>query len=256
MSDTVQSIDRAFRILELLSENPDGLGLLEISHRTGLTKSTVHRLLMTLQENGMTKQLEPTGKYSLTMKLFVLGSRVVEKREVLQVARPYLEKLRDISGEAVHLVIREGDELVYVDKVESENTIRMYSTIGRKGVLYATSVGKALLALSPQEEVASYWNRTEVIAQTPQTIVDFPAFLRELERIRQEGYALDREENELGVKCVGAAIRDYTGKAVAAISVSGPAQRMTPKVLETIGGEVQKITREISIEMGYSGHSR
>lgn len=251
MADTVQSIDRALSLLEILSSSKEGMGLLELGEAANLSKGTVHRLLYTLMENGYVKQQEKTGKYQLTMKMFVLGARPVEKMDVLRVARPYLEKLRDLSQEVVHLVLPDGHEILYVDKVEAENTIRMYSNIGKRGTLYATSVGKAMLSYHTEEEIRKLWSKMDVHKLTEYTITDLPAFLAELKNIRKNGFALDREENELGVQCMGAAILDYTDTPVAAFSISGPVQRMTEEKIKTLKDAMLETKRIISEELGY-----
>ncbi|MGB4588773.1 MAG: IclR family transcriptional regulator [Clostridiaceae bacterium] len=250
MSETVQSIDRALNLLEILSDHDKGLGLIDLSERSGLSKSTVHRLLNTLSENGYVKQSEESGKYLLTMKLFHLGSKNVEKMDILKLSRPYLEKLRDLSSEVVHLVLRDGNEIVYIDKVESENTIRMYSNIGKKGTLYSTSVGKAIMAYHSDEEIRKIWESLKIEKLTEYTLTDFNAFMKEINEIRKVGYAMDREENELGVKCLGAAILDYTKKPIAAISVSGPIQRMTDEKVSVLVRNILETKKLVSKELG------
>lgn len=251
MADTVQSIDRALTLLEILSSSKEGMGLLELGEEAGLSKGTVHRLLYTLMENGYVRQQEKTGKYQLTMKMFVLGARPVEKMDVLRVARPYLEKLRDLSQEVVHLVIPDGYEILYVDKVESENTIRMYSNIGKRGTLYGTSVGKAMLSYRSEEEIERLWPKMNVQKLTEYTITELPDFMEELKSIRHKGFAIDREENELGVQCMGAAILDFTNTPVAAFSISGPVQRMTKEKIASLKDAVLDTKRKISEELGY-----
>lgn len=251
LSDTVQSIDRALSLLEILSHHVEGIGLLELAERSGLSKSTVHRLLSTLIQNGYVKQHESTGRYHLTMKMFILGSRPIEKLDVLKVARPYLERLRDLSGEVIHLVIMDDNEIIYVDKVESENTIRMYSNIGKKGSLYSTSVGKAILSYYTDEEITRLWEKMNVSKLTDYTITDLPSFITEIAGIREKGYAMDLEENELGVKCMGTAILDYTKKPVAAFSISGPVQRMTDEKIAILTRHILETKKAISEELGY-----
>lgn len=251
MSDTVQSIDRALGLLEILSHHVEGIGLLELSDRSKLSKSTVHRLLSTLIQNGYVRQHESTGRYHLTMKMFILGSRPIEKLDVLKVARPYLEKLRDLSGEVIHLVIMDDNEIIYVDKVESENTIRMYSNIGKKGTLYSTSVGKAILSYYSDEEIQNLWHKMNVTKLTDYTITDLTSFMKEIALIRKQGYAMDLEENELGVKCMGTAILDYTKKPVAAFSISGPIQRMTDEKVHMLKQHILEIKNAVSQELGY-----
>lgn len=251
MKDTVQSIERALAILELLSGREDGLGITELAEGTGLSKSTVHRLLHTLMVTGYIRQRKSNANYLLTMKLYHLGARTVERLDVLKAARPTLEHLRDETREVVHLVLREGNEIVYVDKVESDYTIRMHSSIGRKSPMYCTAVGKAMLAEMPDAEIEALWKTMDIQTYTEHTITEFPAFMEEIRRIRSLGYAMDEEENEKGVRCIGAAVLDYRGIPVAAFSVSGPTVRMTDEKIKAYRGEVLQAREEISREMGY-----
>ncbi len=251
MADTVQSVDRALSLLELLAKYEDGLGLMELSYQSNLTKSTVHRLLHTLIENGYVKQNEENGPYHLTLKMFQLGVKTVERMDILKISRPYLQRLKDRFGEVIHLVIRDDQEIVYIDKVETDHTIRMYSNIGKRGTLYSTSVGKAMLAYSHDDILHELWNNMHIEQKTEYTITTWLEFLKEIQRIRKNGYALDQEENELGVKCIGVAILDYTGLPVGAISVSGPIQRMTDSKMDEITKEILEVKKEITRELGF-----
>ncbi len=251
MADTVQSVDRALNLLELLASYEDGLGLMELSHQANLTKSTVHRLLHTLIENGYVKQNEENGPYHLSFKMFRLGAQTVEKMDILKISRPYLQRLKDKFGEVIHLVIRDDQEIVYIDKVETDHTIRMYSNIGKRGTLYSTSVGKAMLAYSSDKDLLTLWQCLDIEQKTQYTITTWPEFHREIQTIRKLGYAMDQEENELGVKCIGVALLDYTGLSVGAISVSGPIQRMTNDKVDEIKMEMLHVKTEISKELGY-----
>lgn len=251
MADTVQSVNRALSLLEILAQEEEGLGLMEISQEANLTKSTVHRLLHTLIENGYVKQNVENGPYKLTFKMFRLGAKTVEKMDILKLSRPYLQQLKNQFGEVIHLVIRDEEEIVYIDKVETDHTIRMYSNIGKRGTLYSTSVGKAILASHTDEELYSLWQTLNIEKKTEYTITTWPEFLEEIKTIRKVGYALDQEENELGVKCIGIAFLDYTGAPVGAISVSGPIQRMTEEKMALIKKEILQVKKEISRELGY-----
>lgn len=254
MADTVQSVDRALKLLEVLSKYEDGLGLMELSQQANLTKSTTHRLLHTLVENNYVKQGEENGPYRLTFKMFRLGANTVEKMDILKLSKPYLQKLKDEFGEVIHLVIRDDQEIVYIDKVETDHTIRMYSNIGKRGTLYSTSVGKAILAYQEDEELRKLWETLTIEEKTPYTITTWSKFLKEIQTIREAGYALDQEENELGVKCIGVALLDYTGTPIGAISVSGPIQRMTEDKIQQIVIEILRIKKEISKELGFKNN--
>ncbi|ABR47466.1 Transcriptional regulator IclR-like protein [Alkaliphilus metalliredigens QYMF] len=251
MKESVQSVDRALTILEVLSDSEDGLGITEISTKIVLHKSTVHRLLATLIYKGYVEQNEKTNKYKLTLKLFELGHKRIEKMDILSIAKPYLRQLMEKTNEVIHLVVREGAEIVYIDKVESENTIRMHSSIGKRSPAYCTSVGKAILAHLTEEEVEKVWRASEIRKLTKFTITDLDEMKQTLKGIREKGYSLDEQENELGVRCVGAPIFDYSGNVFAAISISGPTIRVTKERAEEFTQWIIEYSQQISKELGY-----
>lgn len=251
MGEIVQSIDRALSILEVLADYSKGLGVTEISEKVNLHKSTVYRLLSTLIYKGYIVQDSETNKYKVTFKLYELGNKKLKDIDLLSASKHYTKKLMESVNEVVHLVIREGNKIVYIDKVEANNTIRMESTIGRRSPMYCTSVGKAILAYFPDEEVKNIWNISKIEKLTKFTITEFEEMIKELSRVREKGYGIDNEENEIGVRCVGAPIFNRYGEIEGAISVSGPTLRVKEKDVEGIAKEVIKYANLISKELGY-----
>lgn len=251
MKNIVQSVDRALSILEVLSDYNQGLGTTEIGEKVGLHKSTVHRLLGTLIYKGYVVQDKATNKYKLTLKLFELGNKKMDSLDILTVSKPYTSELMEKVNEVVHLVIRDKNDIVYIDKVEADNTIMMVSNIGRRSPLYCTSVGKAMLAFMKEEEVKEIWENSNIQKLTKNTITDYDEFKRELDKIRANGYAEDNEEHEIGVRCVGAPVFNYRGKVEGAISISGPTIRITKDKVEDLAREVKKYAGLISRELGY-----
>ncbi|WP_195277072.1 IclR family transcriptional regulator [Anaerotruncus rubiinfantis] len=248
----VQSLDRAFDLIERLSLNPDGMLLMELSTASGLHKSTVHRLLSALISLGYVRKDESSNRYRLTLKLFELSGRVVDNIDVLEIAKPHIEQLRNHTQEAIHLVVREGADIVYIHKAESkQSSIRMFSRIGMRRPMYCTAVGKSIMATMTDDEVIRIWEKSDVKPYTEHTIVDLGSLFRELDTIRRCGYALDNEENELGVRCIGAAILDYTGRGRAALSISAPLARMTDTRVEELSAEILATRTAISTELGY-----
>lgn len=251
---SVQSLERTFDLIENLSRNPDGMLLMELSAATGLHKSTAHRLLASLVNLGYVKKEETTNKYRLTLKLFELSGRVVDNIDVLEIAKTPLEHLRNVTQEAVHLVVREGIDIVYVHKVDSRNSsIRMFSRIGMRRPMYCTAVGKSILATMSNAEVQKIWDKSDIKRYTQHTIVELDALYHELEQVRACGYALDNEENELGVRCIGAAVLDYTGRGKAALSISAPIARMTDERITELSTDILATCTAISAELGYKG---
>ena len=189
----VQSAERIFQVLEMLAEHGE-MGLMEISTELGLHKSTVHRLLMSLIYMGYAKQDETTQKYMLSYKIVSMAGKILERTDILQIAKPYMERLSDISGEAVHLVQREGNNILYIYKIEAKvGTIRMVSHVGMVHPMYCSGVGKAIMATLPEKEVKQIWNESIIEKKTDKTITDIDEMMQVLEEVRKNGYALDDE---------------------------------------------------------------
>jgi len=250
MSTNVQSVDRTLTILEVLAIHPKGLSISEISKATQLHKSTVHRLLATLAQREYVRQNQHN-QYKLTLKIFELGGKLIEDLDILDIARPYLEQIMNQINEVVHLVKLEDNDIVYIDKVEPNTTIRMHSRIGTRRPLYCTAVGKAILSTVDGDELEVMWEKSQAEPLTKYTITDLEKMKEELKLIRERGYSIDNEENEIGVRCVGISLLDYTKKACGAISVSGPVGRMTDQVIGEIAQILIPIGKQISEELGY-----
>ena len=170
--------------------------------------------------------------------------------DLLSVSKEYT-KIDGKCKRSSHLVVREGSEIVYIDKVEANNTIMMASTIGKRSPMYCTSVGKAILAHLPEKKVKEIWDNSKIVKYTDYTITDFEELKTELEDIRQKGYAVDNEENEIGVRCIGVPIFNRHGKVEAAISISGPAIRVTESKISNFSIKVMNTASLISRELGF-----
>ena len=247
----VQSIDRALDIVEALSVQPHGMLLKDLSAEVGLHVSTTHRLLAPLVSRGYVQKDIETGKYRLTVRLFEIGSRAISGMNLVSISRPYLEQLAAGTGETVHLVARNNDEVVYLYKEDRrESVIHMASFVGLRSPMYRTAVGKSILALLPEEEVRRIWDRSVIEPLTPNTIVRYDDLLENLAIVRQRGWAMDNEENELGVLCIAAPIKDFTNTPIGAISISAPAARMTFSTCERFALKVIASTNAISRALG------
>ncbi len=247
----IQSAGRIFQIMEVLSAG-GSMGLLEISNQVGLSKSTVHRLLNSLIYMGYTRQEESTGKYRMTYKLVNLSGMILDHSDIVQIAHPYLVKLMEETGETVHLVRRERENITYIDKVEPPTaTVRMISHVGLSLPLYCTGVGKALMAEMPASEVEQLWDASSIEKKTEYTITRVEDLSAELQRIRERGYARDDQENELGVRCVAVSIHDYRGKAVYALSISCPIYRLDDARVKKLAALMLDAAGCISEELGY-----
>lgn len=250
----VQSLDRALSLLEEIAAAGGEIGITELSNRVELHKSTVHRLLCTLACKGYVEQNPETGDYKLGIKILELAGGLINELEIREEARPYLKELRDTVGETAHLVVRDGEEGVYIDKVDSSQAIRMHSQIGRRIPLHCTAVGKALLADLDREKLEKILGPGKLKRYTEHTITDWEKFLDELRRVAGQGYAVDNEEYEPAVRCVAAPVRNYTGKVVAAVSVSGPVFRLPVEKIDTVARVVMEKAMLISQRLGYLGN--
>ena len=247
---SVQSLDRAFMLLELLCKSPNGMAIHQLSEITGLHKSTIHRLLNAMAERGYVRRTADA-VYRAGMRICELSEYVQENLDVVALAREPMERLSRRTGETVHLVERDDNEIVYVYKVESiHGAIRMVSRIGMRRPMYCTGTGKAMLAYCGDDEVETYWNSMDVHPYTAHTIVRKEAFFREIREVRRCGYALDNEENELGVRCVATAIPDWHGRASYALSISAPLSRMTDQRIEALVPQLLNARDEISSFLG------
>ncbi|OXM87415.1 IclR family transcriptional regulator [Paenibacillus rigui] len=216
----IQSLDRALQIIDLFDESTTELKITEISTRMQLHKSTVHSLLKTLQLHGYIDQNEESGKYKLGMKLLEKGQLLLQGMDIRTIARKHLASLSALTGQSTHLVILDGKEGVYIDKVEGDKAAIRYSRIGRRVPLHSSAVGKVLAAFQGEEALTKLLHNYNYTVHTAATIHDEAAFVRELRQARAEGAAYDHEENEPGVRCGAAPIYDHTGAVIAAMSLS------------------------------------
>ena len=226
-----------------------GLGPSAIGGRVGLDKATVIRLLRTLVEAGYVTQDEITRRYRLSGRVLWLAHRVTVGLDLRSVARPHLTALRDELGETVHLGVMEDLRVVYVDKLDAENSIQLVSAVGQTMPLHSTSLGKAMLAALPDGERERIYARMDFLPRTDRTICDLPAFREEIRRTRGRGYSTDDRENEPFGACVGAAIVGADGRPAGAISIAGPHFRIHDR-LEYFGGRVHAVAAAIARELG------
>ncbi len=251
MQDIVQSVDRSLCILELLSDYEDGLGITEIGEKVDLHKSTVHRLLNTLVCKGYIKQNKSTNKYGLTLKLFELGNKKVEKMDFVTIAQPYLKELMEKTNEVVHLVVKEGIEIMYLSKVEPQKSMKMYTRIGMRKPMYCTAMGKAMLSQMTEEEIQEIWNASDIKKLTQNTIIDFCKLKENLKESKEKNYAIDDQEVEIGIRCIGTVVRDHKNNVCGAISLSSSIITFTEDKIEGFSKMILEYANKISKELGY-----
>lgn len=246
----IQVAEKLFQVIEVLAENGP-MGIMDLSNSLGFHKSTIHRLVASLQFMGYIRQDEESLKYSLSLKFLAIGSKILEQTNMAMLIHPALKRLAEQTGETVHLVQREGTEAVYIDKVESNvSSIRMVSRVGSRVPLYCSGVGKALLAELGDEEVERIWNSSEIRRLTPKTITSFNDLMKRVEDVRRDGYAIDDEENEEGVRCIAVSLHDYHRETVYALSISAPVSRMSDGRLSELKDAVLDFKKEIAKSLG------
>lgn len=251
----VQSIGRAFSILEVISASTEGIGLAELSKSVGLHNSTAFHLVKTMLDLGYTRQDPETKRYFIGHKLFGLAAGANNEANLVFVAGPILQDLTRLAGETCHIAIFTGDGVMTIAKSEGPSTIRMTERLGAARPAYCTAIGKALLASLSQSQFDDYLKRVELRSYTPNTIVDPARLRREVEGIRQAGVAIDDVEFNSEARCVAAPVYDFTGRIVAAIGISGPAWRITPDSTFRLGKIVSDCATKLSSELGHQVRS-
>ncbi|GGP89368.1 IclR family transcriptional regulator [Streptomyces roseolilacinus] len=243
-----QTVDRALSILPLLAQGPADLG--QVAERLGVHKSTALRLLRTLHEHGLVHRQQDQ-RYRLGARLLALAQEAAENLDVREIAHPHLVRLNEETGHTVHLAVREGDEVLYVDKVDSRYPVRMYSRIGRPVAVTVAAVAKVLLADLPEAERHALTARLDYPPYTPRSTPHAAAFRTELAAVREQGWAADLGGHEESINCVAAPVRGADGRVAAALSVSAPNVVVTAEELLALLPLVRRTARAVSHD--YSG---
>ncbi|MFE3849774.1 IclR family transcriptional regulator [Streptomyces griseorubiginosus] len=246
------SLRRALGILMYLAEDrshPHGATLSDLATGLELSKSTVLRLVAPLKDVRLVDQDPESGRYRLGPHNALLGQAYLERRDTRRITSPALHRLAEESGETVHLVSFDPPEIVYIDKVESPRAVRMHSRIGGRLPAYCTATGKVFLAHAKADVVDAVM-AAGMPARTPTTLTTPDQLLAELDRIRELGYAVDDVENEQDIRCVAAPVHDHTGAVTTAVSISGPATRVTRERLPELGTLLMSATRTITADLG------
>lgn len=251
----VQALDRAFAVLDLLSESETPLGLAQVASSLQLHKSTAHRFLMVLEHHRMVERTS-SGKFRLGLRLFDYGNRAIEQYDLRDRAQPHLRRLVAETEETAHLCVLESARVIYLDKIEPTRSVRMITRIGASNPIHCTSVGKAILAFLPEERAAEVLRRIRFERFTNRTLLTVEALRTEMEKTRRRGYAVDDEEFEEGLRCIAVPLLDAQRQPVAAVSISGPSFRVTAQKLPSIANHLLQCVRGISVDMGYISNAR
>jgi IclR family acetate operon transcriptional repressor len=248
-SSSVQSLDRALKILAIVAEG-DGLSLSEVSARSGLAASTAYRMLTTLEAHGMVEFDKVEQLWSIGVETYRMGSAFLRRRKLVDRARTVMQELMEKTGETANLGVAEDDCIVFVSQVETHQAIRAFFRPGQRSPFHASGIGKAVLAHLPAERVAAIVGRTGLEAFTERTLSNRDRLGVDLSEIRKRGWSLDDEERHPGMRCVAAPIFNEFGEPVGGVSISGPTVRVTPERIETIGPLVSAAAAEVTQMIG------
>jgi IclR family transcriptional regulator, KDG regulon repressor len=246
-----QVLDRVVQILDCFGPDRSDLRLGELESASGLPKSTLYRLLEALRAHRLVGFDEAAGAYHLGLKLFEMGSAAVERLAVDAHAHPILDELATVSGETAHLCVLDGADVVYIAKVECTRTLRIPSAVGQRNPAYCTGVGKAILAHLSSEQIDACIAATTMHPYTKKTLTSSGNLKANLRQIVAQGFAIDDQEREEGVRCVAAPVRDHSGHVIAAISIAGPSMRVTKERVPELAAHVIRAANEISARLGY-----
>jgi IclR family acetate operon transcriptional repressor len=246
---SLAGIDRAVSVLEAFTGDPP-LTPVEVARRSRLNETTAFRYLASLVAHGLVERGDD-GRYRLGLRLFQFGQRALAGRDPRLIALPYMERLLKRFDETVNLAVRNRNELILIEVLESTRSIKKGAALGDRDHWHASSLGKSILAWLPAEEARALLAQEPLSACTPETLTSVDELLDDLESVRERGYAIDDEESELDLRCLGAAILDVRGRPSYAISISGPANRFTSELSEAMAQDVKVAADAISKRLGY-----
>jgi DNA-binding IclR family transcriptional regulator len=244
----INSVEKTIKILELLAEKGE-VSVAEAAAKLGMNRSTCHRFLVTLRELGYVVQ-NRLSHYRLSFRIYELGMKVADRLQVRQIAYPYLQELSSLFNETINLGYWDNNEIIHLDKIDSTEILRIDPGIGSRVPAYCTGLGKAILAFLPEEDLNNFLKSVPLKDMTPNTITKKEKLVQELERIRKQGFAVDREELSIGLRCVASPVFDYTNYPSYSVSVAGPSSRMTKDKITVMKEEVKRVGRELSKSLG------
>ncbi|MGA1862101.1 IclR family transcriptional regulator [Deferribacter thermophilus] len=247
----VQAVNNALDILELLGKSDQELSISEIGAKLGLTRSNVNKLLATLESFGYVEYNKRTGNFRMDVKTFQISQAYLNKLNLIEASKQILTEIKKEVNETVHISVLRKGNIVYLNAVETDHSVRVVPRIGNIGPAYATATGKAQLAFIKLDKIKEYYSE-KLVKMTDNTIDNMEDLLKELDLVRQRGYATDFEEFELGVRCVGAPVFNFMGNVIAGLSISAPVERMSEERIEKeIIPAVLKGAYKLSIKYGY-----
>ncbi len=246
----VQSLGRGLSLLDSLAESPDGVCLSDLCQQVGLSVSTAHRLLTTLEQQGYVRCHPGTRRWSIGVQAFIVGSAFAQARDLVEIARPRMRSLMEESGETVNFAVLDGGEAVFLAQVECRQMMRALAPPGVRVPLHCSGLGKALLAALPEAEIGRILRRRGLPRLTPRTLTTVARLRADLARSRERGYAFDDEEHSIGLRCVAAAVLDEHGEPVGAVSLSAPAVRLPDERIARLAALVRGTAAAIAGAFG------
>jgi IclR family transcriptional regulator, acetate operon repressor len=246
----VQSLGRAIDILEVLAEDDEGFRLIDLAERVGLSPSTTHRLLTTLEQRSFVQSDRTDNLWHIGVGCFAVGATFLRRRNVVAQALPFMRRLRDEAGETVNLGVEQDGEVVFLTQVESREVMRAITRPGGRSAMHCSGMGKALLAAAGDDALAAILRKRGLRRVTPHTIVRPTALRADLEATRRRRYAVDDEENSVGLRCIASAIFDEHEQPFAAVSLAGPKVRLSDERIQALGPTVASIAAEITRALG------
>ena len=249
-SGQVQSLTRALSLMNAIALTPSGMKLTELANQVGLAASTAHRLLTTLQDQRYVQYDRDTNRWQIGIQAFVSGNGFLSSRDLVSVARPIMRRMMEESGETVNLAISEGDDVIYMAQVESREMMRVYSKPGNRVPLHCSGVGKAIMMLMAETDIDRILSEKGLPKLTERTITDPVKLKAELNKSKSRAFATDDEEHAIGLRCVASVIYDEFSEPMAALSVSGPAARISAERLLKLGEVVTNYAAEVTAALG------
>ncbi len=247
------STSRLFQIIEFLACSKDWVSLRTMARDLDISAASAYRSLNSLKELGYVRQHPQDSKYQLTLKIAWISAQVLENVQLRQIAHPFLQRLTSLTNETTHLAVLDDREFVYIDKVDNTQAMRMRSRVGQRGQLHCTAAGKSMLAFLPERDMQVLVKRLKFQPVTENTITDPAKFIDHLSRVKRLGYAVDDEENEMGIRCIGSPIYDHAGRLAGALSISGWTITITRERIPQLAPELIQTCKRISNELGFSG---
>ena len=247
----INSLDRALRILEILGDSDNNIGVTELGRKLEVDKSTAYRLLATLAARGYIEQEPETKKYKLGLKIVELSSKVLDKLELRTVAKPFMKELMQRTNETVHLATLDLGNVVCIDQEETPSMINVNMAVGREAPGHCTAIGKVLWAYLEKEELERILKKKVLTQYTARTITSIPELKLHLKKVREQGYALDDEEFTIGVRCIAVPVWNYKNKVIASLGVSGLAMNVSLDRVEELVKVIMEIRNKLSSRLGY-----